>query len=428
MARDLATIQTLLAERIGLDPGTVGTSLIPRAVRLRMAELGLGTTGEYAALVRGSAAELQALIEEVVIPESWFFRDELPFVSLREYIRDVGVGEGAPAPIRILSIPCAGGEEPYSIAITLLQTGLTARQFRVDAVDVSARRIESARRGVFSSNSFRGNDEADRARYFRPTARGFEVIPEVRESVRFIQGSILDPAILAAEPRYQVIFCRNLLIYLDGPSRARAMATLDRLLAGDGLLVIGHADRLNEAAAEPRFVAVGDRGAFSYRRAPAPSQAPAPARSISTVPFQAAARKAAPAPIRPAPPSHSSPSTSCDARASSVPPRPAVDSLLEQASGLANRGRNDEAIALCEHHLRLRGPSAAAYYLMGVIRQAAGDRRRAEECFHKAVYLDPGHDEALLALALCAERRGDASAAASFRRRAERAVLKRGAR
>ena len=67
-------------------------------------------------------------------------------------------------------------------------------------------------------------------------------------------------------------------------------------------------------------------------------------------------------------------------------------------------------MALCEHYLRLQGPSAAAYYLMGVIHQAAGDRRRAEECFHKAVYLEPGHDEALLALALCAERRGDASA------------------
>jgi chemotaxis protein methyltransferase WspC len=58
---------------------------------------------------------------------------------------------------------------------------------------------------------------------------------------------------------------------------------------------------------------------------------------------------------------------------------------------------------------------------MGMIRQAAGDRRRAEECFHKTIYLDPGHDEALLALALLAERRGDPAAAAGFRRRAHRA-------
>ncbi len=95
-------------------------------------------------------------------------------------------------------------------------------------------------------------------------------------------------------------------------------------------------------------------------------------------------------------------------------------SLLDQAAELANRGRHAEAIAACERHIRLKGPGSSAYYLMGMICQAAGDRRRAEECFHKTVYLDPKHDEALLALSLLAERRGDRGAAAGFRRRAMR--------
>ena len=94
--------------------------------------------------------------------------------------------------------------------------------------------------------------------------------------------------------------------------------------------------------------------------------------------------------------------------------------LLGQASELANQGCFMEAIALCEKHLREKGLSAAAYSLMGMICHAAGERRRAEDCFRKAVYLDPNHDEALLALALLAEQRGDQSAAAGFRRRAER--------
>ncbi len=102
--------------------------------------------------------------------------------------------------------------------------------------------------------------------------------------------------------------------------------------------------------------------------------------------------------------------------------RPAPDppSLLEQAAELANQARHTEAIAACEQHLRLKGPGAAAYYLMGMICQAAGDRRRAEDCFRKTIYLDPGHDEALLTLAVSAERRGDRDAAAAFRRRARR--------
>ena len=89
---------------------------------------------------------------------------------------------------------------------------------------------------------------------------------------------------------------------------------------------------------------------------------------------------------------------------------------------LANQGRFDDAVAACEHHLRFKGFSPAAYYLMGMICQAAGNRTRAEECFHKTVYLDPMHDEALLALALFAERRGDHEAAVGFRRRAERSM------
>src|SRR4051812_19922138 len=210
MPRNLATIQELLAERTGLDPGTVGSNLIPRAVKLRMIELGLRSIGDYESLVRGSEAELQALIEEVVIPESWFFRDDLPFKALQEHVRRVRVGERARSPIRILSVPCAGGEEPYSIVIALFQIGLSGSQFRVDAVDISARRIELALRGVFSKNAFRGNDEAYRRRYFRECAGGYEIDAMVREGVRFVQGSILDPAILTAESRYDVIFCRNL--------------------------------------------------------------------------------------------------------------------------------------------------------------------------------------------------------------------------
>ena len=131
----------------------------------------------------------------------------------------------------------------------------------MDAVDVSLRRLELARRGVFSRNAFRGSDLAFRDRYFRAHGQGFAIDPAIRDRVRFLQGSILDPGLLAGEPRYDVVFCRNLLIYLDQPSRLRAMATLDRLLATDGRLVVGHADRVElereRLGAHPRRRAPG---------------------------------------------------------------------------------------------------------------------------------------------------------------------------
>ena len=104
------------------------------------------------------------------------------------------------------------------------------------------------------------------------------------------------------------------------------------------------------------------------------------------------------------------------------------DMLLDEARALANEGQHQKAIKLCKEALSLQGPDAATYYLMGVISQTAGNGALGETYFHKAVYLDPGHDEALLALALVAERRGEVMAAARFRCRAERASSRKGAR
>ena len=221
---------------------------------------------------------------------------------------------------------------------------------------------------------------------------------------------------LAGEASYDLIFCRNLLIYLTESSRSRVVSVLDRLLATDGVLVIGHADRLTPSDTEPRFIAVGERGAFAYRRVkslPGPGQSSmlalpmpgwqAPVREKPGLqePPIAKRRSAGWLPERTIPPTISSTED--------------VGSLLDRVTELVNRGQNEEAIAACEQHLRLQSPSAAVYYVLGAVHQSRGDQTRGEECLHKAVYLDPGHDEALLALALCAERRGDAAASATYR-------------
>ena len=166
----------------------MGPHLILRAARRRMAELGLADLGDYAARVADSEAEQQALIEEVVVPESWFFRDERPFRWLADHVRARWVADPRRPPLRALSIPCAGGQEPYSIAITLLDAGLPARRLRIDAVDVSARLLEVARRGVYSANAFRGA-EGPSGPLDRGTSagspEGYEIDPAVRSAVRF---------------------------------------------------------------------------------------------------------------------------------------------------------------------------------------------------------------------------------------------------
>ena len=266
MAGELRSLEELLRDEIGLDPASVGPQLILRAVRQRMTDLKLNDLAAYERQVRQSATELQELIEEVIVAESWFFRDERPFEWLRDHVRENWIGAPERPALRILSLPCAAGEEPYSIAIVLREEGLPARRYQIDGVDISARRLANARRGVYSQNAFRGPDAPYRTRYFRQHPEGYEIDPELRTTVRFIQGSILDPRLLEGLPLYDVVFCRNLLIYLAPSARAALLRRINELLAPDGVLLIGHADRLDSTEAGRGFVATGDPGCFAYRR------------------------------------------------------------------------------------------------------------------------------------------------------------------
>jgi chemotaxis protein methyltransferase WspC len=412
------TAEAVLAKRIGLDPETVGAGAIQRALHARMSALGLPDRDAYLQHLARSEDEQQELVEEVVVPESWFFRDEEPFVMLREYAaarsdRDRSASAPGP-PLRVLSVPCGCGEESYSIAITLLDLGLTPQRFHIDAVDVSARHLAAAQRGVYRRNAFRGADLAFRNRHFQQSAllQSFTLDPAVRGTVRFLRGNLLDPHLLSGQSPYDVIFCRNVLIYLDAPSRRRTLATLHRLLQPGGILFVGHAERL--AIDDPGFEPHGARGGFALRRVN-----PGVRETSATLP--------APRPITITPPRRFEPTRNATASTPEAPgPLPESSALLlVEAAALADQGRSDEAAARCEAALSRFGPSAPAYFLLGLVRQSAARLAEAETCFRKAVYLDPGHDEALFSLALCAERRGDTSTAARYRRRAERARAKK---
>ena len=369
---------------------------------------------EYERVLLGPGDELQALVEEIVIPESWFFRDDRPFEALREHAR-TWLGYPARPPLSALSIPCAGGEEPYSIAIALAEVGLPASRFRVDAAEVSARSLERAIAGVYGPNSFRGPAAAIRPKFFREQGGRYSVDSEVRKSVRFRAGNLLDPRLVEGDPPFDVVFCRNLLIYFDAPSRAKAFGSLARLTADGGLLFLGHADRGDESPTSP-FRPLAARGTFAYRKGPAevaPPRAPS-ARPKPRATAEPARPRPAPEPVTPpAPP---------------APPAETPAEILARASSLADRGRYDEAGRLVERAVARAGPSARASSLLGLIRQAAGDLKGAEAHFLRAVYLDPLDDEALLALALLAGRRGDAEAEAGYRRRLARALSRKEAR
>ncbi|MGB8853036.1 MAG: hypothetical protein WCC69_05660, partial [Pirellulales bacterium] len=106
-------------------------------------------------------------------------------------------------------------------------------------------------------------------------------------------------------------------------------------------------------------------------------------------------------------------------------PTETLDDVLAQAGQLANAGRYHDALVLCDEARAAHGPSPRLFFLMGILHQAAGDLDRAEGCFHKTLYLDAAHDEALLALALLATQRGDARMAETYRQSAARVLARK---
>lgn len=415
-----AGAEAILERWLGLDPSTIGSAAIERAVRQRMKALGLDDAAAFADRAATDAAERDRLVEEVIVAESWFFRDPQVFQFVRRFVATLAALPGR-QPVRILSAPCAAGEEPYSLAMALLDAGLAPEQFSIDAIDVSHAALARARQGVYSANAFRNADLSFRDRWFR-SDRGGSVLDEaVRGCVHFAWANLLDEAFVAeslgsGRGPYDVIFCRNLLIYLTPAARTRVEQSIDRLLRPDGLLLLG--------AAEPPimkgdWLPAADTSVFALRRgvreivrAAAPATSPrgparAPARHVAAA-RPAALKKPAPA-TAPEPPA----------------PLPALDDVLHEAGQLANARRFSEALAHCEEHLKRLGPEPSLFFLMGMLHQSAGDLDRAEGCFHKTLYLDAAHEEALLALALLAAQRGDTAMAAKYRQSASRVLARK---
>lgn len=432
----LSAIEEILRRTMGLEAATIGSSTVEQIIRGRMARVGAATTDAYLQQLRDVPTELDELIEATVIPETWFFRDGAPFAALAGWAREQWLPAHPVGTLRVLTIPCSTGEEPYSVAMALLGVGLPPDRFAVDAVDLSRRALGRAEKATYGANSFRGQDLDFRDRYFTRGPDGYTLAPEVRRQVRFEHGNLLASDFRPGNGRFDVIFCRNLLIYFDRPTQAQAIKSLAAMLATDGLLFVGHAEAA--VAVTAGFVSVNYPMSFAFRRAAATVTAPTSYRPpmaplTSRIPPRTR-RIVVPSTLRlatPKPPA----TRSLSFRSAHLPPRetsrvppaanppPAVvekQEVLQTAQTLADQGKLEEAGRLCEDHLRRDAASAAGWYLLGVVRDAAGDRQRAAECYAKTLYLEPNHQDALLQRALLAERGGDLATAAQLRRRIAR--------
>lgn len=261
----------LLSSRAGIDPAAIGKGAIEASVRRRMRAVGDADEGAYLLRLQGSEDEFEELVLGVTVPETWFFREPESFRFLKEHASASWRRDHPGEALRALSIPCCTGEEPYSIAMTLFDAGLSPAEFSIDALDIHPAFLETARRAVYGKNSFRGVEEETIRRHFQPEGDRFSVRENVARQVRFEHGDALKMDSLPLGKGYHVIFCRNLLIYLHSEARARLLASLDRRLAEGGLLFAGH----SETIPLDRYRPVAHPFSFAYARAPRAGRAPA---------------------------------------------------------------------------------------------------------------------------------------------------------
>ncbi|HSI82980.1 MAG: CheR family methyltransferase [Candidatus Methylacidiphilales bacterium] len=498
---DVTAIEELLARTIGLEPTRLGRAPLQHAVQCRMQATGALSVRAYVERLVRDEAEHLALVEELVVPETWFFRDEGPFRLLQQTARARWAGLYPQPVVRVLCAPCSTGEEAYSVVIALLRAGMRPESIRVDAVDISGRLLEVAKAGVYGLNSFRGKDLSFREIYCQQLAPGiYEMDPMLVRQIRWHRMNILQglpTPDYSGEPRpdpssssptgdemddgrgYDVIFCRNLFIYLTPQARSRLLGHFRRKLKQDGIFFVGHAEAMSLDSRY--FVPTGEPGQFAYRlyteKDRAAEAAEEAARLAENIPWYAdrPVTVPKPVPLRPAisrlpalseglaapatPPPRSAVADNVEARDKErtvgvpaplsgavrmpLPLRPVADgvtpadanmvsplqaklsapdasALVAKALKLADSGQYEQAERKCEEALGADRFHAGAHCLFGVIAEARGGAALAERCYRRAVYLDPRHRQALVHLSLLMQKRGNHAEARVLRERAER--------
>jgi chemotaxis protein methyltransferase WspC len=382
----------------------------------------------------------------------------------------------------VLSVPCSTGEEPYSIAITLKDAGLPLNQFHIDAIDLSRRALQKAARGVYGLESFRDKGNlAFREQYFVQIENSFHISTSLKNTVCFMQGNLINKQLFAVEDAYDVIFCRNLLIYLGESAKVQAVKRLNALLAKNGILFVGHAER--PAFNEFDFRWIRQSGVFACQRShnihntsqrsaskikPHPESGekliegkqkhtailkkkhgrPSPLqkkkRSFETPPepvegnrqarshlLQRRGKPLLPPQFERRKTEHLTAEPSLESGEQPIPfvdrrkPRDEATTLLDTARQLADQGALEDALELCEKVLHQDAVHVQAHFLKGLIHQALGDEAQAEQWLNRTVYLDPNHHEALHYLAFLAEFQGDHKKSLLLRQRMERIQKKR---
>lgn len=406
-------------------------------------------------LVAGDTGAFDRLCDVATVQESFFFREPASLEVLRE--RLLPELRERPGDIRAWSAGCAGGEEAYTLALLLAEAGL-ARRSGVLGTDLARVAMVASRRGYFGSWSLRGVDAATIERCFVPSGNGFTVPGERRAPVRFEQHNLLSGSVPAGGP-FDIVLCRNVLIYLTPDAVRSVGALLAESLRPGGVLVTGIADpALGDVEG---LVRERTAGGTVYRRVDKAEATTAPSSGRQPPRARRPARRPRPALLRPrgtedaavGSRTNGSSTTGRPSAGAGTPwtqsaeqalllaepreaerlARAALTATRDRRSAhamlvraLAGDARLHEALAAAEHAVAECSLDAELHGLHASVLLEAGRTPEARDAARRALYLDPDNALAHLVLARAAELLGDARTAARARRHGHLLLFRNG--
>ena len=259
-----AILNGLVEERAGLHYGPADLELFRDKISGRAEQLGFSSLLDYYYFLRydaGGPAELDALVEALVVHETYFFREADQLRALAGPL--LAARFASAAPVRIWCAACATGEEPYTLAMLFAEAGLLGR-VQLIATDVSSRALDRARRGEFGPRALRSLPPGIEGRFLTRTAERVILDPQLAAAIEWRRANLVDAAAVAALGRFDAILARNVLIYFADQTVQRVVDSLSSALAPFGLLLVGASESLLRYGTQLSCEEHG--GAFFYRR------------------------------------------------------------------------------------------------------------------------------------------------------------------
>jgi chemotaxis protein methyltransferase CheR len=243
-------LRTLVLEAGGIDLNLYKDKCVLRRITVRQRSCGAPTLRAYLKLVRKNAVERGRLVSALTIHVSQFFRNPSTFRAIRESVLPAVLAakraEGGRA-LRFWSVGCASGEEPYSLAILLLEVGAEAvreRSTKIYATDIDPQSLNQAKGARYQAHSLANVPSHWRQRYFTQADGRYQVVPEVRSLVLFKAHNILDALMFR---RIDLVACRNVLIYMTEALQERVLLSIHEALNPGGFLILGKVEGLTGA-------------------------------------------------------------------------------------------------------------------------------------------------------------------------------------